>query len=256
MLSGLITKKYNLLKKFSLFIAFVVISLSVSAQIGYNYHQFSLGAGISSVKIHGDLNKAYAQNAYNFNINYHYTPFVTFSTEAQFGKLQSANADTSQVYYGEQSSNKYTAVIFHADVQLGEFINYNDDFSSIPILTKILNGAKNIYVGTGAGIIFNKMDYINRTDFIDPNVTIGGKDKSNELIIPVRIGYEYKIYNGYDEPQIRIDLGYQANYSTGDNMDGFKSGKYGDWFSQLTFGIKIGIGGITSYRKPIHVGIF
>lgn len=244
------------MKKFSLVVAFVVISLSVSAQIGYNYDQYSLGVGISSVKIHGDLNKAYKQAAYNFNINYHYTPFVTFSTEAQLGRLASANADTSKVFYGEQSSNKYTAVIFHADVQLGEFINYNDDFSAIPILTKILNGAKNIYVGTGVGVIFNKMEYINRQNLRDPMLIFGGKDKSNELIIPLRIGYEYKIYNSYDEPQFRIDLGYQANYSTGDNMDGFALGHYSDWYSQITFGIKVGIGGVTSYRKPIHVGSF
>lgn len=244
------------MKRIYLFFAFIVTSLSVSAQIGYNYDQFSLGAGISSVKIHGDLNKAYKQAAYNFNINYHYTPFVTFSAEAQVGKLTSGNADTTKVLYGEQSINKYSAVIFHADVQLGEFINYNDDFSAIPILTKILNGAKNIYVGTGVGMIFNKMDYINRTDFNDPNITLGGLDKSNEVVIPVRIGYEYKIYNAYDEPKIRLDLGYQANFSTGDNMDGFKSGHYGDWYSQLTLGVKIGIGGITSYRKPIHVGAF
>ncbi|MVN20025.1 hypothetical protein [Mucilaginibacter arboris] len=244
------------MKKTYLFFAFVLLSLSVSAQIGYNYDQFSLGAGISSVKIHGDLHKSYSQAAYNVNFNYHYTPFVTFGVEAQFGKLASANADTTKSYYGEQSTNKYTAIMFHADVQLGEFINYNDDFSAIPILTKILNGAKNIYVGTGAGVIFNKMDYINRQDYYDPNFSIGGLDKSNELIIPVRIGYEYKIYNAYDEPQIRIDLGYQANFSVGDNMDGFKSGRYGDWYSQLTLGLKIGIGGVTSYRKPIHVGAF
>lgn len=244
------------MKKISLFVAFVVISLSVSAQIGYNYDQYSLGVGISSVKIHGDLNKAFSSASYSVNLNYHFTPFVTFSTEAQFGKLNSGNADSTKTYYGEQSSNKFTTLMFHADVQLGEFINYEDDYTAIPILSKILNGAKNIYVGTGVGVIFNNMTYINRQDYLDPNVTLGGLDKSNELIIPVRIGYEYKIYNPYDEPQIRINLGYQANFSTGDNMDGFKSGHYGDWFSQITFGIKVGIGGVTSYRKPIHVGLF
>lgn len=256
MLFGLIIKKYNLLKKISLFIALIVCSFTVSAQIGYNYDQFSLGLGISSVKIHGDLNTTYAKAAPSVNLSYHVTPFVTFSTEAQFGRLESANADTSGTYYGEQSSNKFTTVMFHGDVQLGEFINYNDDFSSIPILTKILNGAKNIYVGTGLGVIFNKMDYINRTDYKDVNFAYTGLDKSTELIIPVRVGYEYKIYNAYDEPQIRVNLGYQANFSTGDNMDGIKSGHYGDWFSQITFGIKVGIGGVTSYRKPIHVGAF
>ncbi|WP_299290486.1 hypothetical protein [uncultured Mucilaginibacter sp.] len=244
------------MKKILLLVAFVVSSYTVFAQIGYNYHQISLGAGISTVKIHGDLNKAYSQAAFNLNLNYHFTPFVTFSVEGQTGKLESANADTAKVLYGEQSSNKYTALIFHADVQLGEFINYSDDFSAIPILTKILNGAKNIYIGTGVGVIFNKMDYINRQDYKDPNFSYAGLDKSNELVIPVRIGYEYKIYNAYDEPQIRIDFGYQGNFSTGDNMDGIKSGHYGDWYSQVTLGIKIGIGGVTSYRKPIHVGMF
>ncbi|MGI4749024.1 MAG: hypothetical protein ACRYFB_00195 [Janthinobacterium lividum] len=244
------------MKKISFLIAFVLISFTVSAQIGYNYDQFSLGVGISSVKIHGDLHQVYSQAAFDVNLNYHVTPFVTFSTEAQFGKLESANADTSKGYYGEYSTNKYKSFMFHADVQLGEFINYNDDFSSIPILTKILNGAKNIYVGTGIGVIFNNIDPVNRTDYVDQNLVLTGLDKSTELIIPVRIGYEYKIYNAYDEPNIRLNIGYQANFSTGDNMDGIKSGHYGDWYSQINFGIKVGIGGVTSYRKPIHVGAF
>ncbi len=244
------------MKKISLLVAFVVINLSVYAQLGYNYDQFSLGVGISNAKIHGDLNKAFSAAAYSVNLNYHYTPFVTFSTEAQFGRLSSGNADSTKLYYGEQSSNKFTTVMFHADVQLGEFINYEDDYTAIPILSKILNGAKNIYIGTGAGVIFNKMDFVNRQDYKDANIVFSGLDKSTELIIPFRVGYEYKIYNGYDEPQFRINLGYQANFSTGDNMDGIKSGRYGDWFSQIVFGIKVGIGGNTSYRKPIHVGIF
>lgn len=256
MLHHLQQKKYTLLKKISLFIALIVCSCTAFAQIGYNYDQFSLGLGISSVKIHGDLDHAYAKAAPSINLSYHVTPFVTFSTEALFGRLESANADTAQTYYGEQSSNKFTMVTFHADVQLGEFINYGDDFGSSPILSKILNGAKNIYIGTGLGVIFNRMDYINRTDYKDVNFSYTGLDKSTELIIPVRIGYEYKIYNAYDEPQIRLNLGYQGNFSTGDNMDGIKSGRYGDWFSQITFGIKVGIGGVTSYRKPIHVGAF
>lgn len=244
------------MKSLYLFFSLIFISFSVSAQLGYNYAQYSIGAGISTVKIHGDLNKAYNEGAYSFNLNYHYTPFVTFSIETQFGRLESQNADTTRGYYGEYSSNKFTTVMFHGDIQLGELIDYDDSYSSIPVLSIIKNGAKNIYFGTGVGMIFNNMQSINRQDYKDPNLILGGMDKSRELIIPLRIGYEYKFYNAYDEPQFRVNIGYQANFSTGDNTDGFKSGRYGDWYSQLTFGVKVGIGGITSYRKPIHVGYF
>lgn len=244
------------MKKISLFFAFVFISFSVSAQLGYNYAQYSIGAGISTVKIHGDLGKSYNHAAASFNFNYHYTPFVTFGIETQLGRLESANADSTKTVYGEYSSNKFTTVMFHADIQLGELINYDEGYSSSPILSKIINGAKNIYFGTGVGMIFNNIDDVNRQDYIDPNFVYSGLDKSRELIIPLRVGYEYKFYNAYDEPQFRVNVGYQANYSTGDNTDGIKSGHYGDWYSQVTFGVKIGIGGITSYRKPIHVGNF
>jgi hypothetical protein len=68
----------------------------------------------------------------------------------------------------------------------------------------------------------------------------------------LRIGYELKIFNKNQRPDFKIDVGYQFNYIFGDELDGFKAGKYNDIYSQFTIGVKISVGGVTSYRKQIN----
>jgi len=92
----------------------------------------------------------------------------------------------------------------------------------------------------------------NRYSVLIPEFYTPGEDNSNEILIPARIGYEFKVYNKYNEPSFKIDLAYQYNFILGDELDGFKAGKANDAYTQISLGIKFAIGGTTSYRKQIY----
>jgi hypothetical protein len=70
--------------------------------------------------------------------------------------------------------------------------------------------------------------------------------------VPIRIGYEIKLFNRYSQPSAKIDIGYNYNYVFGDNLDGFTTGAKKDVYTQFTIGVKFAIGAaLTSYRKQI-----
>jgi hypothetical protein len=135
-------------------------------------------------------------------------------------------------------------VAFRVQLQAGEFLNYDDRV--------FFNALKNIYASSGVGVIYNNMDEINRTSLYIPDYTSTGRDKSSEVFIPIKFGYEFKLFNSYDEPSVKIDLGYQYNLMMGDQLDGIKAGTRKDTFTQFVVGVKFAVGGYTSYRKNIR----
>jgi hypothetical protein len=82
--------------------------------------------------------------------------------------------------------------------------------------------------------------------------TPAGDNNAQTPFLPVRIGYEFKLYNQYSQPSVKIDIGYQYNFMFGDNLDGYTSAGNNDAYAQFTIGVKFAIGGVTSYRKQIH----
>jgi hypothetical protein len=127
-------------------------------------------------------------------------------------------------------------------VQAGELMDYSD--------SPFANGLKNLYISSGLGYVVNNLK-TNRYSLKIPDFYTPGEDHSNEIFIPARIGYEFKLYNKYDEPSVRIDLAYQYNFVMGDDLDGFTAGKQKDAFSQISLGVKFALGSKTSYRKQI-----
>jgi hypothetical protein len=243
---------------------------TAKAQLGYNYAQYSMGFGLNYVKATTDVPSQTSHPAYNFNINYNFTPFTIFSLEYEFGRLSGGYGDyydnaskgvtdptkLADIYtaYGKIDPyyryyyNNYQSINLHADVQLGEFIDYSDG-------GLITNIAKNIYVGTGIGMVYNNIAAINRIS-PDSTYSYGGSDHSNNVFIPVRIGYQLKLYNDYDEPSILVDLGYQMNYVFGYGLDGysdpiFTTRNY-ETYGGFHIGVKFNFGSVTSYSKAIH----
>src|ERR1700751_1178982 len=100
-------------------------------------------------------------------------------------------------------------------------------------------------------MIYSHVTNINRYSIQYPGYYTPGDDKASQLFIPARIGYEFKIFNKFQRPDVKIDLGYQYNYVFGDQLDGFKAGSKNDAYTQFTIGIKFSVGGVTSYRKQI-----
>ena len=217
--------------------------LTARAQLGHEYAQYDLGFGgdVSRV-VSSDVETVSSQPTFHFNFNYNISPFVNYIVEAQAGTLKggSETSVSKRVF-----SNDYTAVIMRGQIQAGELIDYSQ--------SKLMNGLKNFYISSGIGFVVNKVTVpigLRSPDtegFYSP-----GRDHSNQLLIPFRIGYEFKIFNKFNQPSVKIDLGYQYNYILGDDLDGFETGQgKNDVYDQLSIGVKFSIGGITSYRKSI-----
>jgi hypothetical protein len=216
-------------------------TLISKAQLGHDYAQYDIGFGASGDQVYGDAQTVKLTPSAHFNLSYNASPFVNFVFDINVGKLQGGNAakDSS----GRQFSNSFTALSFRGQLQLGEIMDYADK--------QIPNAFKNLYISTGVGYIVNNVT-ANRYSIKIPGFYTPGDNHSTEIYIPLRIGYEFKMFNAYNEPSVKIDLAYQYNLVLGDDLDGFIAGTSNDKFSQISLGVKFAIGAVTSYRKQIY----
>jgi hypothetical protein len=233
-------------------ISFVLFCLagSLKAQVGYNYSIIGVGLSASYIRPYYDLQHTNNNFSVTGSFIYNYSPYLPMSVELQVGKLSGGDRSRIKDAYGRESSNLFKALTLNADLQAGEFIDYS--------YSGFLNSIKNFYIGSGFGFVFNAMSFIQRDDLYNPGYTFPGLDKSVNIIVPFRIGYEFKLFNDFDEPQIRIDLSYQHNVTFGEGLDGYHDpvtifrNDALDQFRQIKIGVKYNFGTITSYIKPIH----
>ncbi len=150
--------------------------------------------------------------------------------------------------YGRFYINNYKAFILHADFQLGAGIDYSDSW--------FLNIVKNFYGGTGLGVISNT-NTVQRTSVVDPTYVFPGTNSSIDLMVPIRVGYEFKIYDNYNEPGMAIDIGYIHTFAFGEGLDGYNdpSSKFKnnslDQYRQIAIVFKYFFGRVVSYNKLI-----
>lgn len=218
------------------------------AQLSYNYSLYSIGLGGGIARAFADVPKEITTAAFFANFNYSYGPYITFSAELQAGKL--AGGDTKTDTHTRVFKNSFATAVFYADLQAGEFIDYqNRDF---------LNIIKNFYLGTGVGFVHNNMTQIQRTSLIDPTYVFPGRDVSTEIMVPFRFGYEFKFYNDYQEPYVKLNLGYEMNWVYGEGLDGYADppakfkNNHVDRYAQIFICVKRSFGNPTSYKKPIR----
>jgi len=114
-----------------------------------------------------------------------------------------------------------------------------------------LNGIKNFYISAGAGYVVTHITKITRYSAQIPGLYTGGQDLSREAFLPLRVGYEFKIFNKDGQPFFKVDLGYGYNYVFGDNLDGYVYHKHNDGYSQMSIGLKFSVGDYVSYRNLI-----
>ncbi|MBC7401490.1 MAG: hypothetical protein H7289_16245 [Mucilaginibacter sp.] len=227
--------------------------MSANAQDSYNFSHFGIGFFGSYNKPYADLKQANRGKTYNITGYYNLTPYVPLGLEVQFGNISGGSILTDVAK--RQYENHYLAVIVHGDIALGEIMDYDGNF--------FLKFAKDLYIGTGFGMINNNMAFIQRTNLIATGYPIGGytfpgQDASANLIVPIRFGYEFKIYNAYDEPFIGLNIGYIHNMTWGEGLDGYTDPASGfknnsqDQYSQIVVGIKINFGTVAPYTKQIN----
>lgn len=217
-------------------------SFMAKAQLGYNFAQYEVGTAIGLDKVYGDAETVTTTQSIHFNFTYNPTPFTNFVFEAQLGKLR--GGDSVQTKSGRYFNNDFSAFIFRGQLQLGEIMDYSR--------SPFKNALKNLYVSAGIGLVRNHITQVSRTSEKVPGYFTDGEDKSREPFLPLRIGYEFKLFNRYSQPSAKIDLAYGYNYVFGDNLDGFTAGTKKDAYSQITLGVKFAIGSADiSYRKQI-----
>jgi hypothetical protein len=220
--------------------SFALIS---NAQVGYDYAQYDFGLGGNVNKVYGDAETLKNTLSASVSFTYNHTPFVNYVAEVQVGTLEGGALLSKS---GRYFKNNYTAFVFKGQLQAGELIDYSR--------SAFANAFKNLYLSAGLGYLMNDIrdGNIQRESQVTPGYVTGGLDKSTEIFLPLRLGYEFKMFNRYNEPSFKVDLGAQYNMDFGDNMDGFAAGKSKDKMIQYSIALKFAIGGVTSYRKQIH----
>jgi hypothetical protein len=227
---------------------FIIVVLSTStflakAQIGHDYARYDIGGAVGINRpVSTDVpNSLKTTPSAHFNFTYNHTPFLNYVFEGQFGRLKAGNVDSES---GRMFENHFTAFALKVQLQAGEVIDYSQ--------SQVANGLKNLYVSSGIGYIINHVVEKTPDKRVPAGYMIPGDNNSQIPFIPVRIGYEFKVFNQYNEPSFKIDLGYQYNFLMDDNLDGYSTGAHKDTFSQFTIGVKFAIGEVTSYRKQIY----
>ncbi|WP_144913352.1 hypothetical protein [Mucilaginibacter frigoritolerans] len=241
------------MKKYILFVTVLLAAISAKAQSGYNYYEWGWGADVSYERGYTNITKQNSHVGANLNLVYNYNPYLPITAELQFGQLSGGGLTTNLDPFGRKYTNNFKALIVHADVQLGAAIDYDGSW--------VLNALKNFYAGTGFGIVINS-NKVQRTNVIAANGPLSyvfpGRDNSISPAIPLRFGYEFKIYDDYNQPSFAIDLGYVHSFVYGEGLDGYNDpgSKFkndsSDQYRQITIGFKYYFGNTVSYIKQIR----
>jgi len=246
-------RKIYQLKRYILLIALVISAVAANAQAGYNYYQFGVGFGASYERGYTNIPKQSQNFTGQIFGTYNFNPYIPMELELQRGNLSGGGLTVDKDRYGRQFTNNFLALYMHADVQLGAFIDYENDW--------FLNAVKGFYAGTGIGLVSNN-NKVQRTNVILANggtdYVFPGKDKSINFSIPLRVGYEFKIYDSYAEPGWAIDVGYVHNIVFGEGLDGYDdpTSKFKNnatnQYRQFTIGFKYFFGTTVSYNKLVR----
>ncbi len=214
-----------------------------------------VGGDLSYERGYTNITKQFDHIAFNVNAIYNYNPYVPVEAEIQSGTLSGGGLAPDLDPYGREYTNHYVAVIFHVDAQLGSVIDYSDSW--------ILNAIKNFYAGTGFGFVSSSNTVQRYSIYAPPYPQPGyykfpGEDHNFDFMVPLRAGYEFKIFDDYNEPSMAIDIGYVHSFAFAEGLDGyddpeskFKNNAI-DQYRQITIGFKYFFGRVVSYNKLIR----
>jgi len=217
-------------------------ALITRAQTGFDYSKYEIGAAAGFNSVYGDAETQTTTPTFHLNLTYNSTPFVNIVFEVQMGRL--AGGDSLKTLTGRQFTTDLTSFILRGQLQAGEIIDYSH--------SQFNNVLKNLYVSAGIGYAISHITSISRYSYKLPGFYTPGVLNSQEPFIPLRIGYEFKVFNKYQQPAFKVDVGYGYNLVLSDNLDGYTSGNHFDVYTQFFIGFKFAFGGsILSYRKQI-----
>jgi hypothetical protein len=233
------------MKKVSTILIALLLCMNVMAQS--NFYKLSIGGGIGYTHSFTDLQKHDFDLAGYGTLDYHFTPFFSLGGELQKGQIVGGSVESDP--NERQFVNSYMSAKILGKIALGAFIDYNRNTFS--------NFAKDLYIGTGAGIIRNRMKSIARiqgsTGYVFP-----GKDLSNDIVFPFDLGLNiyFNSYSGY--PRVAININLQTNVTIGEGLDGYDDSPVKfknsnpDIYNYYSVGIKYHFGPIGISRKSLY----
>jgi hypothetical protein len=222
----------------------LLLCMNVLAQS--NFYKLSVGAGLGYTHSFADLQKHDFDLAGYGTLDYHFTPFFSIGGELQKGQIVGGSVQTDPNQ--RQFLNTYTAATLNGKLALGTFIDYDRNSFSYY--------AKDLYVGAGAGVIFNKMKSIARYQE-STGYKFPGKDYSNDIVFPFNLGLNvyFKSYSGY--PRLALNVNLQTNITIGEGLDGYDDSPVKfknsnpDIYNYYSVGIKYHFGPVGLSRKSL-----
>lgn len=224
-----------------------LLALCLNTQAQSNFHKMTIGAGAGITQSFADVAKSSFGVAGYGTFDYYFTPFLSLGFEGQMGEIKGGNVNTDP--HHRQFTNGYKAFNLNGKVALGSFIDYQR--------TGFANAIKGLYLGSGAGIIMNKMKAIQR---INPNngVAYPGAESSKDLFIPINLGINFNFMNRNGYNKYGINVNYQSNITLGEGLDGyddssinFKSGKP-DIYTYFSIGFRYHFGTLGLSSKTLY----
>lgn len=217
-----------------------------------NYFKWSLGMGVGPNFSKTDVVEGNWGHTGYAELNYHFTPFVTAGLEAQYGLVQGGDIRTDP--HNRQFVNQYSSVTANLKFAIGEVLDFER--------SGFLDNVKGIYMGIGVGAINNNLTDIVRYKPSWASYEPGfgpfpGKDKSLNLLVPINLGFNYYLYDGYGYIRYVINFNAQSNFTFGEGLDGYDDFSKNfknynpDTFNAYTIGFKYFFGNIKAYRKTL-----
>ena len=243
------------MKSLLVFYAFFLTAVAGFGQSGLNYYETGIGAGFSYQRGYTNITRQYSQFGVNGNYIYFFNPYFPIEAETQIGRLSGGGSLPSQDQFGREYHNLYGAIILHGDIMLGVVIDYDD--------SRILNVLKNFYGGIGLGALYNNNHVTRYSIYRPPYPQPGyykfpGEDRGLNLTIPLRFGYQFKIYYADNIPRFFVDIGYIHSVVVGEGLDGYDDpatkfkNNAPDQYRQINITFKFSFGNFISYNKLIR----
>ncbi|MBE7178038.1 MAG: hypothetical protein INR69_16670, partial [Mucilaginibacter polytrichastri] len=173
------------------FISALLLFFTVqTASAQYNFYNVAVGVSGGITRPYSDLTQYRYGKAASLTASYFFSPFMELNAEIQLGDLAGGNRYDNR--HLREFANSYKSVLFSGNLQVGEFIDYER--------SRFLYRIRGLYGGAGMGIIYNKMTFVQRVKPDGSGYVFPGKDEGLNFSFPLRIGYQFKIYDSYQEP--------------------------------------------------------
>lgn len=228
-----------------------------TAFTGFNYKNGVYSEASKSLTI----NKS---KAYGATVDYYFTPFINAGLEYNIVQLKDGPDKHKRQFVSD-----FSTIEIRGSVALGQLVDYK--YNDLLYVMRGLNFGLGYGVLSGSNnvkdfdpILDKRNDQtLPEEDRVNQNPLgarqhkgdIGKKDFKNVSMFPITIGYNYIIYNQYDEQQILLGLNWKTVFTNSDDIDGFNddptkfANKAKDMYSVVGISVKYMFGTKSLFYK-------